>query len=70
MKINKLIQRTIFIALLLVATSVMASTAQITFPDDVDDETPAAPIDGFIAIGIAAGAYFGIRKKISNTKEN
>ena len=37
--------------------------AQISFPDDVDDEGPAAPIDGFVVIGIAAGAYFGIRKK-------
>lgn len=38
------------------------ATAQISFPDDVDDETPAAPIDGFIGLGIAAGAYYGYRK--------
>ncbi|PZD77013.1 PID-CTERM protein-sorting domain-containing protein [Mesonia sp. K7] len=33
------------------------------FPDDVDDSTPSgAPIDGLIALGIAAGAIYGYRK--------
>ncbi|MBA3986262.1 MAG: hypothetical protein H0X63_06775, partial [Flavobacteriales bacterium] len=41
--------------------------AQISFDNDVDDEVPAAPIDGFIGLGIAAGAYYGI-KKIRSTK--
>jgi len=36
--------------------------AQITFDDDVDDTTPAAPIDGLIGLGIAAGAFYGVRK--------
>lgn len=38
------------------------AVAQITFPDDVDDEGPAAPIDGLVVVAIAAGAYLGIRK--------
>jgi len=36
--------------------------AQITFPDDVDDEGPAAPIDGFVVVAIAAGTVLGVRK--------
>lgn len=44
------------------------ASAQITFPDDVNDEGPAAPIDGFIVIGLAAGAYLGFRKR--NQKGN
>lgn len=32
----------------------------IFFPDDVEDEPPA-PIDGFIGIALAVGAYFGAR---------
>ncbi len=36
--------------------------AQITFDDDVDDQAPAAPIDGLLGLGIAAGAWYGIRK--------
>ncbi|WP_298326137.1 PID-CTERM protein-sorting domain-containing protein [uncultured Dokdonia sp.] len=42
--------------------------AQITFPDDVDDEAPAAPIDGFIVIGLAAGAYLGLKKRVQSEK--
>lgn len=44
----------------------IGAQAQISFPDDVNDEAPAAPIDGFIAIGLAAGAIFGLRKKLKN----
>jgi hypothetical protein len=40
-------------------------SAQIIFPDDVDDETPAAPIDGLIGVGLIAGACIGLRKKMS-----
>lgn len=50
---------------LFISTSVQA---QITFPDDIDDEAPAAPIDGFIAIGIAAGAYLGLKKQRQSEK--
>ena len=41
---------------------VSPAQAQITFDDDVDDETPAAPIDGLLGLGIAAGAWYGVRK--------
>ncbi len=44
------------------ALSLQTAEAQITFDDDVDDEVPAAPIDGFIGLGIAAGAWYGIKK--------
>ncbi len=37
--------------------------AQDGFDDDVDDETPAVPIDGsYIVMGLLAGAYVGIKK--------
>ncbi|WP_035334212.1 hypothetical protein [Dokdonia sp. PRO95] len=42
--------------------------AQIIFANDVNDEAPAAPIDGFIAIGIAAGAYIGFKKRAQSEK--
>lgn len=29
------------------------------FYDDVDDEPPAAPIDGFIAVTLLAGTFLG-----------
>lgn len=57
--------RTALITLFLVA-SFQIGFAQIDLPDGsntVDDQT-AAPIDGLIGLGIAAGAYLGLRKKI------
>ncbi len=60
---NKL-RRLLFLGAFIVLGTAQVS-AQITFPDDVDDETPAAPIDGFIGVGLLAGAYFGLRKKVS-----
>lgn len=64
MKINsKTFKKTLFICSLTVwmAGSVPAH-AQIIFDDDVDDETPAAPIDGLLGLGIAAGALYGAKK--------
>ncbi|MFC4633103.1 PID-CTERM protein-sorting domain-containing protein [Dokdonia ponticola] len=52
-----------FLVFLISTFSITTANAQITFPDDVDDETPAAPIDGFVGLGIAAGIYFGVRKR-------
>ena len=45
--------------------SVSTTQAQPGFPefnDDVDDEAPDAPVDGFIGIAFAFGAYFGAQK--------
>ncbi len=36
--------------------------SQISFDDDVDDQTPTAPIDGLLGLGLAAGAWYGIKK--------
>jgi hypothetical protein len=52
-----------FLVFLISTLSITTANAQIIFPDDVDDETPAAPIDGFVGLGIAAGIYFGVRKR-------
>jgi hypothetical protein len=51
-------------ALTMLFITTPAAHSQISWSDgdDVNDETPAAPIDGFIAIALAAGAYFGVRK--------
>lgn len=42
--------------------------AQIIFANDVNDEAPAAPIDGFIVVGLAAGAYLGLKKRTQSEK--
>jgi|AntDeeMinimDraft_5_1070356.scaffolds.fasta_scaffold02945_1 hypothetical protein len=40
------------------------------FDDNVDDETPAAPISGLVALGLLAGAGYGIKKiKNANSKK-
>jgi hypothetical protein len=54
-----------FLVFLISTLSITTANAQIIFPDDVDDETPAAPIDGFVGLGIAAGIYFGTRKRLA-----
>jgi hypothetical protein len=62
-KINNLTSKLVFsAALFFCALATQPAQAQISFDDDVDDETPGAPIDGFIGLGIAAGAWYGIRK--------
>lgn len=68
--IHKLIQKRslkIFAFAILLSISFSAH-AQLPpgFDDDVDDETPAAPIDGLLGLGLVAGtamAYRKIRKK-------
>ncbi len=54
--------------MLTIGFSSLAATSnnQITFPDDVDDEAPVAPIDGFVVVGIAVGAILGSRKHPKN----
>lgn len=56
---KKILFLVLFTFILLYGT---AAQAQIVFDDDVDDETPAAPIDGLLGLGLAAGVYYGIRK--------
>lgn len=53
-----LIAATLFLATL----SYQPLQAQITFDDDVDDEGPAAPIDGLLGLGLVAGVWYGIKK--------
>lgn len=59
LKISKL---TFAVAFIVFALSSAPAVAQISFDDDVDDETPAAPIDGLLGLGIAAGAWYGVKK--------
>jgi len=62
-KINNLTSKIVFaVALFIFAMAVQPAQAQISFDDDVDDEVPAAPIDGLLGLGIAAGAWYGIKK--------
>ena len=37
--------------------------------DDIDEETPPVPIDGFLTIGLLAGAAIGFRKHLKKSKE-
>lgn len=55
-----------FIGLMLIGS--MTASAQITLPggsDTVDD----VPIDGFLSIGLIAGACIGLRKRIKGLKD-
>lgn len=58
----------IFTALLLMGS--LAATAQITLPGESDnvEDVPDAPIDGFLTVGLIAGAAIGLRKKIKGLK--
>ncbi|MFC4634695.1 hypothetical protein ACFO3O_12295 [Dokdonia ponticola] len=61
------IRTLLLIAGLMVSLNVSATTTQITFEDDVEDVPPPMPIDGLLGLGLAAGAYLGLRKKIKKT---
>lgn len=58
----------IFTALLLMGS--LAVSAQIGLPDDSPnvEDVPDSPIDGFLAVGLIAGAAIGLRKKIKGLK--
>lgn len=57
------IQRVLIVfTLCFMALSLQTAEAQIAFDDDVDDQTPAVPIDGLLGIGLAAGAWYGIKR--------
>ncbi|WP_233357745.1 hypothetical protein [Haloflavibacter putidus] len=52
----------ILIFILLISAT---ANAQVTLPggiDDVDDETPAAPIGNLVWVGLIVGGYVGVKK--------
>lgn len=51
-----------FLIIAFVTFTAQTASAQISFPDNVDDEAPAAPIDTIIIIGLAAGTLLGLGK--------
>ncbi len=56
----------LFVGLLLVGS--ITENAQITLPGG-DANIPDAPIDGFLTIGLIAGACIGLRKWIKGMKD-
>ncbi len=66
---NRTINRKVhllFVGLLLVGS--ITANAQITLPGG-DANIPDAPIDGFLTLGLIAGACIGLRKRIKGIKE-
>ncbi|SDW77994.1 hypothetical protein [Aequorivita viscosa] len=55
----------LFTGLLIVGS--LTANAQIGLPGG-DPNIPDAPIDGFLSIGLIAGACIGLRKKIKGLK--
>jgi len=70
MKTNNSIQgkklMLLFIGLLLVGS--LSANAQIGLPGGGDPNIPDAPINGFLSIGLIAGACIGLRKHIKGLK--
>jgi len=57
----------VFTGLMLLGS--LSADAQITLPGGGDPNIPDAPIDGFLSIGLIAGACIGLRKRIKGLKE-
>lgn len=57
----------LFTAILLVGS--LTANAQLTLPNHGAANVPDAPIDGFLAIGLIAGACIGLRKRIKGLKD-
>jgi hypothetical protein len=51
------------IAAIIFLAAITNVNAQIGVPDNPED-TPAAPIDGFIGVGLIAAAALGMRRKL------
>ncbi|MFC4689862.1 hypothetical protein ACFO5T_05420 [Dokdonia genika] len=62
---NSIFKKYMLSTLFIVCISTSAS-AQITFANDVNDQAPVAPIDGFVTVGIVAGAFLGLRKRFKD----
>lgn len=56
----------LFATLLLMGS--LTANAQIILPGG-EDNVPDAPIDGFLAVGLIAGACIGLRKRIKGKEE-
>ena len=65
MKIGKKV-RLLFLGALLIGS--MTTNAQITLPGG-DSNIPDAPIDGFLTLGLIAGACIGLRRRINGLKD-
>ena len=66
---NKKVKILFFTGLLLLGS--LTANAQLDLPNDdnpVIDDNPV-PIDGFLTIGLLAGAFIGMRKRIKGLKE-
>ena len=57
----------LFTVILLVGS--MTANAQLDLPGGGDSNIPDAPIDGFLSIGLIAGACIGLRKHFKGIKE-
>jgi len=62
---NSIFKKYMLSILFIVFISTSAS-AQIIFANDVNDQAPTVPIDGFITAGIVAGAFLGLRKRFKD----
>ncbi len=62
-------KRTKFFILGLMLVGSLTANAQITLPGGGDPNIPDAPIDGFLSIGLIAGACIGLRRRIKGLKE-
>ena len=57
----------LFTGLLLISS--LTANAQLDLPGGGEPNIPDAPIDGFLSIGLIAGACIGLRKQIKGMKE-
>ena len=57
----------LFTGLILVGS--LSANAQIDLPNGGDPDISDAPIDGFLTIGLIAGACIGLRKRIKGLKD-
>lgn len=66
--INNLTIKSLLLLVCCVLFTIEVEASQIIFVDDVNDEAPELPIDGFAGIALATGAFIGLRKKFKKTQ--